>query len=108
MQPFLQMAIGVLAAVAVSLAFIFQSSFGDSRHTLSIIGAIANRDCQSVYFANPTLSMGESKPVVKISPRDFLVRIVSGFGTFRHQTGNMAFMADVLLGLVESGKWGRG
>ena len=41
MQPFMQMAIGVLAAVAVSLVFIFQSSFGDSRHTLSIIGAIA-------------------------------------------------------------------
>ena len=41
MQPFLQMAIGVAAAVAVSLVFIFQSSFGDSRHVLSIIGAIA-------------------------------------------------------------------
>ena len=41
MQPFLQMAIGILAAVAVSLVFIFQSSFGDSRHALSIIGAIA-------------------------------------------------------------------
>ena len=41
MQPFLQMAVGVLAAVAVSLVFIFQSSFGDTRHTLSIIGAIA-------------------------------------------------------------------
>ena len=41
MQPFLQMAIGVLAAVTVSLVFIFQSGFGDSRHTLSIIGAIA-------------------------------------------------------------------
>ena len=41
MQPFLQMAIGVLAAVAVSVVFILQSSFGESRHTLSIIGAIA-------------------------------------------------------------------
>ena len=41
MQPFLQMAVGVLAAVVLSLVFIFQSSFGDSRHTLSIIGAIA-------------------------------------------------------------------
>ena len=41
MQPFLHMAIGILAAVAVSLVFIFQSSFGDSRHMLSIIGAIA-------------------------------------------------------------------
>ena len=41
MQQFLQMGIGVLAAVAVSVVFILQSSFGESRHTLSIIGAIA-------------------------------------------------------------------
>ena len=41
MQPFLQMAVGVLAAIALSLVFIFQSSFGESRHILSIIGAIA-------------------------------------------------------------------
>ena len=41
MNPFIQMAIGIAAAVAVSLAFILQSSFGEVRHTLSIIGAIA-------------------------------------------------------------------
>ena len=41
MQPFLQMGIGAVTAVAVSLVFILQSSFGESRHILSIIGAIA-------------------------------------------------------------------
>ena len=41
MQPFFQMAIGVFAAVIVSLVFILEFSFGDARHTLSIIGAIA-------------------------------------------------------------------
>ncbi len=41
MKPFLQMGIGGAAAVAVSVGFILQSSFGESRHTLSIIGAIA-------------------------------------------------------------------
>ena len=41
MTPFVQIAIGVVAAVTVSAAFILQSSFGEARHALSIIGAIA-------------------------------------------------------------------
>ena len=41
MQPFTQMGFGALAAVVVSVVFILQSSFGESRHALSIIGAIA-------------------------------------------------------------------
>ena len=55
MQPFLQMAIGVLTAIAVSLVFVFQSSFGESRHTLSIIGAIAIVIASLYIFANPIL-----------------------------------------------------
>ena len=41
MQLFTRMAVGILAAVVVSVVFILQSSFGESRHALSIIGAIA-------------------------------------------------------------------
>ncbi len=41
MQPFFRIAIGMVVAVVLSLAFILQSSFGDARHALSIIGAIA-------------------------------------------------------------------
>ena len=41
MKTFTQLAIGVGTAIAVSFVSILQSSFGEARHTLSIIGAIA-------------------------------------------------------------------
>ncbi len=41
MNLFLQIAHGVIGAVIISLFFSLRSSFGETRHTLSIIGAIA-------------------------------------------------------------------
>ena len=41
MNVFIQFAHGAIGAVAISLFFILRSSFGEARHTLSIIGAIA-------------------------------------------------------------------
>ena len=41
MNPFIQIAHGVIGATLIFLFFIFRSSFGEARHTLSIIGAIA-------------------------------------------------------------------
>ena len=41
MNPFLQITQGLIGAVILSLVFVFRSSFGEARHTLSIIGAIA-------------------------------------------------------------------
>jgi hypothetical protein len=41
MNVLIQLAYGLIGAVVVSLIFSFQSSFGEARHTLSIIGAIA-------------------------------------------------------------------
>ena len=40
MNPFVQIAQGVVGAILISLFFILRSSFGETRHTLSIIGAI--------------------------------------------------------------------
>ena len=40
MNPFFQIAQGVVGAILISLFFILRSSFGEARHTLSIIGAI--------------------------------------------------------------------
>ena len=41
MNVLIQFSYGLIGAVVVSLIFSFQSSFGEARHTLSIIGAIA-------------------------------------------------------------------
>lgn len=41
MNVFIQIAHGAIGAVGISLFFILRSSFGEARHTLSIIGAIA-------------------------------------------------------------------
>ncbi|MCZ6681431.1 MAG: hypothetical protein O7E52_29810 [Candidatus Poribacteria bacterium] len=41
MSPFVQIAHGVIGAIIISLFFILRSSFGEARHTLSIIGAVA-------------------------------------------------------------------
>ena len=40
MNPFIQIAQGAVGAILISLFFILRSSFGETRHTLSIIGAI--------------------------------------------------------------------
>jgi hypothetical protein len=41
MNPFVQIAHGIVGAVAISLILILNSSFSEARHTLSLIGAVA-------------------------------------------------------------------
>ena len=69
MNPFVQIAHGVIGAVIISLFFILRSSFGEARHTLSIIGAIAIVLASGYIFRTRLIRWGSRQTWLKYHQR---------------------------------------
>ena len=108
MKPFLQMGIGAAAAVAVSVGFILQSNFGESRHTLSIIGAIAILIASLYILRTRLIRWGNRSRLLKYHQglASFGLCLVLIHSGVKPETWHS--WADVLPRLAEPRKRGRG